>query len=125
MRLYLKTADEICQLWLGEGYFEWKSGRELSKGLLKFLQQSLSEVGRGDWLEISDIVVFRGPGSYTSLRIGITVANTLADSLNIPIVGTSGEDWRKQGDKLLETQAFPQIITPIYHQDVFITSPRK
>ncbi|MFD3449961.1 tRNA (adenosine(37)-N6)-threonylcarbamoyltransferase complex dimerization subunit type 1 TsaB [Microbacteriaceae bacterium 4G12] len=39
--------------------------------------------------ELGKIVVAAGPGSYTGVRIGVTVAKTLAWSLNIPIVGVS------------------------------------
>jgi tRNA threonylcarbamoyladenosine biosynthesis protein TsaB len=124
VRLYLQTADDWCRLWLNDKLFERPFGRELSKNLLRFLQQSLESEGRG-WSDLDGIVVFRGPGSYTSLRIGITVANTLADGLRIPIVGSSGENWRAEGDGLLKEQTAPQVITPIYYQDAVITQPRK
>lgn len=124
MRLYLKTSDQTCQVWLDQKSFEWEVGRGLSKGLLRFLQQCLEGEGRS-WNDLTGVVVFRGSGSYTSLRIGLTVANTLADSLNIPIVGASGNNWRPEGDRLLVKTKPGQIITPIYDQPVHITSPRK
>lgn len=39
--------------------------------------------------QLSKIVVAKGPGSYTGVRIGVTIAKTLAWSLNIPIIGIS------------------------------------
>lgn len=39
--------------------------------------------------DISKIVVAKGPGSYTGVRIGVTIAKTLAWTLNIPLVGVS------------------------------------
>ena len=39
--------------------------------------------------ELERIVVAQGPGSYTGLRIGVTTAKTLADTLNIELVGIS------------------------------------
>lgn len=39
--------------------------------------------------ELDLIVVAKGPGSYTGVRIGVTIAKTLAWTLNIPIVGVS------------------------------------
>ncbi|MCA0150242.1 tRNA (adenosine(37)-N6)-threonylcarbamoyltransferase complex dimerization subunit type 1 TsaB [Rossellomorea vietnamensis] len=39
--------------------------------------------------ELTKIVVANGPGSYTGVRIGVTLAKTLAWSLNIPLVPVS------------------------------------
>jgi tRNA threonylcarbamoyladenosine biosynthesis protein TsaB len=39
--------------------------------------------------ELNKIVVARGPGSYTGVRIGLTTAKTMAWALNIPVVGVS------------------------------------
>jgi tRNA threonylcarbamoyladenosine biosynthesis protein TsaB len=39
--------------------------------------------------ELNKIVVAKGPGSYTGVRIGLTTAKTMAWALNIPVVGIS------------------------------------
>ncbi|MBS4202321.1 tRNA (adenosine(37)-N6)-threonylcarbamoyltransferase complex dimerization subunit type 1 TsaB [Bacillus sp. FJAT-49732] len=39
--------------------------------------------------DLSKIVVAQGPGSYTGVRIGVTIAKTMAWSLEIPLVGVS------------------------------------
>lgn len=39
--------------------------------------------------DLTKIVVAEGPGSYTGVRIGVTIAKTMAWSLNIPLVGVS------------------------------------
>src|SRR5699024_1183966 len=39
--------------------------------------------------DLQKIVVAKGPGSYTGVRIGLTTAKTLAWALDIPIVGVS------------------------------------
>ena len=42
--------------------------------------------------DINKIAVVKGPGSFTSVRLGITIAKTLAFSLNIPIVTLTSID---------------------------------
>ncbi|MHC0039342.1 tRNA (adenosine(37)-N6)-threonylcarbamoyltransferase complex dimerization subunit type 1 TsaB [Pseudoneobacillus sp. C159] len=60
--------------------------------------------------QLTKIVVAKGPGSYTGVRIGVTIAKTLAWSLNIPVVGISS----------LEVLAasvgryFPGYISPLF-----------
>ncbi|WP_141434461.1 tRNA (adenosine(37)-N6)-threonylcarbamoyltransferase complex dimerization subunit type 1 TsaB [Bacillus sp. 03113] len=39
--------------------------------------------------DLTKIVVAKGPGSYTGVRIGVTIAKTLAWTLQIPLVGIS------------------------------------
>ncbi|QCJ40696.1 tRNA (adenosine(37)-N6)-threonylcarbamoyltransferase complex dimerization subunit type 1 TsaB [Bacillus sp. S3] len=39
--------------------------------------------------DLTKIVVAKGPGSYTGVRIGVTIAKTLAWTLKIPLVGIS------------------------------------
>lgn len=126
--LLLKTDQADCYVELRQAerqqQFNWQAGRNLSDGLLQFLQQCLKEFGV-EWADLSGIVVFRGPGSYTSLRIGLTVMNTLADGLNIPIVGADGETWESEGLTRLEAGDNDKIILPIYLQPVYITQPKK
>ncbi|MDW2879531.1 MULTISPECIES: tRNA (adenosine(37)-N6)-threonylcarbamoyltransferase complex dimerization subunit type 1 TsaB [Bacillaceae] len=39
--------------------------------------------------DIEKVVVAQGPGSYTGVRIGVTIAKTLAWSLQVPLTGVS------------------------------------
>lgn len=62
---------------------------------------------------ITAIVVNQGPGSFTGVRVGITVANTLAWSLDIPIVGYHEG---KLDDALakISKNKFSKIALPFY-----------
>lgn len=56
--------------------------------LMPALDQLMTDIEM-DPLELDKIVVAKGPGSYTGVRIGITTAKSLAWALSIPIVGVS------------------------------------
>jgi tRNA threonylcarbamoyladenosine biosynthesis protein TsaB len=75
--------------------------------------------------QLEGIVVFAGPGSFTGLRIGASVANALAYSQEIPIVGSTGETWIKTGIADLESGKNHKVVTLEYGQPPRTTSPRK
>lgn len=56
--------------------------------IMPAMQMLMNDCGKvpGD---LTKIVVAKGPGSYTGIRIGVTIAKTLAWTLNIPLVGVS------------------------------------
>ncbi|GGB91811.1 tRNA (adenosine(37)-N6)-threonylcarbamoyltransferase complex dimerization subunit type 1 TsaB [Staphylococcus nepalensis] len=59
-----------------------------STQLMPAIQQAIgeSQIAKED---IDAIIVAQGPGSYTGLRIGVTVAKTLAYALNAELYGVS------------------------------------
>jgi tRNA threonylcarbamoyladenosine biosynthesis protein TsaB len=78
-----------------------------------------------DWQDLEGIVCFKGPGSFTGLRIGLSVANSSAYGLNIPIIGTKGADWQSQAiDKLLAGQSDRNVL-PFYGAEPHVTKPKK
>jgi tRNA threonylcarbamoyladenosine biosynthesis protein TsaB len=128
MILLLDTSTPLCRLTIVDGEqqtsYEWQADRELAKSLLSWLHERLTEHD-SDWEGISGLGVYAGPGSFTGLRIGITVFNTLADSLHVPIVAGSGEQWQKNTLAKLHSGQNDQIVLPYYDHDANITTPRK
>jgi tRNA threonylcarbamoyladenosine biosynthesis protein TsaB len=128
MILLLDTATPVCRLWLIEGEdtydTSWEANRELAKGLLGFIEQELSGQGK-TFADLTAIGAFKGPGSFTGLRIGLTVLNTLADALSLPIVGETGDDWRAGVLGRIERGENDQIVLPLYGSEAHITTPRK
>jgi tRNA threonylcarbamoyladenosine biosynthesis protein TsaB len=128
MILCLDTSTPTCHFSMIEGDWRydtnWEAGRGLAAGLLEFLEREI-EFQEKSWKDVSALVVYKGPGSFTGLRIGITVFNTLANIHAWPIVGVTGDDWRQQGLKRLEMGENDEIVLPEYGGEANITKPRK
>ncbi|MDP4164306.1 MAG: tRNA (adenosine(37)-N6)-threonylcarbamoyltransferase complex dimerization subunit type 1 TsaB [Bacillota bacterium] len=65
-----------------------------------------------DWTpkDVNKIVVAKGPGSYTGVRIGVTIAKTLAWSLQTPLVGVSSLEILAAG----AGRYFPGLVSPLF-----------
>lgn len=128
MILLLDTSTPVCKLTFIDGETrytdEWQADRQLAKGFLRYIQEQM-EKHEYSWADIRAIGVFRGPGSFTGLRIGLTVMNTIADSQSIPIVGGDGEDWAQEVLQKLKDNENEKIILPLYGSEAHITKPRK
>lgn len=64
----------------------WEVGRSMSTHLHEYLNQFLQPQS---WQDLAFVAVARGPGSFTSTRIGVVTARTLAQQLNIPLFSVS------------------------------------
>lgn len=128
MILLLDTSTPICKLTLVDGDWryddQWQADRQLAKGLLKYLSDQLAKNNKS-FQDITGIGAMKGPGSFTGLRIGLTVLNTIADAEHIPIVGVTGEDWQEQVLAKLRSGKNEKIVLPLYGGEAHITKPRK
>lgn len=128
MIILLDTSTPECRLTLVHGNeskdFTWQADRELAKGLLGFIRDCLADQN-AIFSDISGIGVLKGPGSFTGLRIGMTVANTLADSLQVPIVGEVSSEWQSKALQRLSDGENDTMLLPEYGGDANITKPRK
>ncbi|HEY9665486.1 MAG TPA: tRNA (adenosine(37)-N6)-threonylcarbamoyltransferase complex dimerization subunit type 1 TsaB [Coleofasciculaceae cyanobacterium] len=64
----------------------WNLGRDLSTHLHQHLAEFLKPQ---TWADLAFIAVAKGPGSFTSTRIGVVTARTLAQQLDIPLFAIS------------------------------------
>lgn len=105
-------------------YFKWLAHRQLAETINSEIESILAKSNK-KYSDIDGIVVYRGPGSFTGLRIGISTANALSYGLGIPITGETGEDWISVGINHLGDRGYKNSILPEYGADVHITTPRK
>ena len=105
-------------------YTKWQAHRELSKTIHIKIEQLLRAENM-DWSGISGIVYYKGPGSFTGLRIGLAVANSLAYSLAVAIVGTKGDEWVAKGVLGLSDNKDEKIGKVEYGNQPSITTPKK
>ena len=105
-------------------YLKWEAHRELAETI----HQQIRTMLVGQHKSLSDcgaVAVYQGPGSFTGLRIGISVANALAYSLHIPIVARTGNDWIEQCALAISKNENSHVVIPEYGALPNITAPRK
>lgn len=121
--ILVDTSTPECRLWVHDGEhmhaYTWKADRDLARGFMQFLTKHV------DIDSLDGIGVFRGPGSFTGLRISMTVLNTLSDAKNIPIVAVAGDNWLQEARARLNSGENDRIVTPLYGREANITLPRK
>ena len=110
MKMYLDTSTPTTILRLDKKEYRWDSGRDLAEGGLAFLRDKLAE-NDAKFQDLTEITFFAGPGSFTGLRIGAAMVNTLAHDLNIPL-------YNHRGEKV-------PLILPNYGRPANISTPRK
>lgn len=128
--LAIKTDNPVAELSLWNdsnelGVFSWEAHRQLADTIhVKLLE--LLDSQTLDLRDIEGIIVYKGPGSFTGLRIGISVANALAYSLNRPIASEGGDsDWKTCAIERLINGDNEQTAVPFYGADANITAPKK
>lgn len=129
MILALHSATPDTELYLLDGEKAvhqklWRADRQLAKDLLKEIEALITQADTS-WDDIDGLIVYKGPGSFTGLRIGCTVLNTIAYTNHIPIVGTVGEEWLKSGTAKILSGDDQKMVLPDYGAEPRITTPRK
>lgn len=87
MKLYIDTSDNTKTIVkLDDDRLEKPSGPDKSQQVLNLINQILKK-NKKTLKDLTKIEVETGPGSFTGLRVGLAVANTLGWALKIPVNG--------------------------------------
>ena len=105
-------------------YETWQAHRELAETLHRKIE-ALLQSQQKSWSDIQGIVCFQGPGSFTGLRIGLTVGNALSNSYRLPIVAQQDPQWLETGIQRLLKGETDDLALPFYGADAHITPPKK
>lgn len=127
--LTLRTDKPEAEIGLYDGqvkiaYETWEAHRQLAETVHRKIEELLERSGK-TWQDIDGIVGFQGPGSFTGLRIGLSVENAVGYSLQIPVVATQGDAWIEDGIQRLMAGGQDEVVLPFYGRDANITTPRK
>ena len=83
------------------------------------------------WDKLKGIGVVVGPGGFTSVRIGVAVANALAFGRNLPIAGIRAGEFSSAGELVVKVRERlkgikpAQIVLPYYDRKPNITIRKK
>jgi tRNA threonylcarbamoyladenosine biosynthesis protein TsaB len=127
--LALRTDKPEAELYIYDGYkklaeIKWQAHLKLAETLNSEIDKILNKLSIS-YDDLNGVAIYKGPGSFTGLRIGMSVANALAYAQSIPIVAKTGEDWIKKSIEALQSGKNDKIALPKYGGPPHITQPRK
>lgn len=91
--LAIETSGKFCSVALiKDGLAEFSKEDEVemnhARAIGPFVDECMKEARRREW-KLDAVAVSMGPGSYTGLRIGLSMAKGLCFSLGVPLIGVS------------------------------------
>jgi len=87
MRLFIDTSNsDITIVGFDNKRWEFETKKHKSQKLLEVIDQNLKNQKK-ILKDITEIEINLGPGSFTGLRVGVSVANALAWALKVSVNG--------------------------------------
>jgi tRNA A37 threonylcarbamoyladenosine modification protein TsaB len=108
----------------------WESKNDQAAKLLPSIEEMLT-LAKLNYRDISKIIIVNGLGAFSSTRIGVNVANTLAYLTGAPLLAmTIAKDDQRNFKELLEkflksNPAEQTIVSPVYATEPTITPSKK
>jgi len=129
MFLLIDTTTQTAKIGLAEDnniiyQSSWEANQKLAEELVGRISELLSKNNK-ILAQVENILVHNGPGGFSTLRIGVVVANTLGFELNIPVFGVEGEFASLEEILKIPHENKVGPIKPIYKFPPRITPPKK
>ncbi len=91
-----------------------------SEGIISTIDEALKQAN-STLADLKGVFVIKGPGSFTGLRVGISVANQFAHQLKIPIIGLRTDEWWLQRT----TESNPTYLQSMNKAEVYTSQGQK
>jgi tRNA threonylcarbamoyladenosine biosynthesis protein TsaB len=109
--LSIETSENTCSIALGDKYNLIGTldiaDEKSHSSMLTVLINELFKQKQININELNAVAISKGPGSYTGLRIGVSVAKGISYALNKPIIGINTLQILSKG--FIQSNAFRQI----------------
>lgn len=94
--LAIETATDVCGIALHDGSrvvvsFSLRQRQQHARALVPLVAEAISHLP-GGWDAVGAVAVSAGPGSYTGLRIGVSVAKGLCEARGLALVAVPSLD---------------------------------
>lgn len=132
MILLINTADQgsiVVALAKGGNIVSFEDIATPHHGAGKILS-AIERLLKKQKASLQGIVVVSGPGAFTAVRLGVVIANTIAWSLHIPIVGVKRTTFATLADLgvksggLIKRARKGKLVVPYYGKEPNITISR-
>ena len=115
--LQIETATTVCSVALSENgsvltYKELEQRNVHAEIITLFIDEVLKTVDK-KYQELDAVAVSCGPGSYTGLRIGISVAKGLCFALDIPLIAVETLEGMADGIRSQNTVEENTLLCPM------------
>jgi len=124
--MYLKintiSSENVIEILDGNFIVSSKYEKTMARNESEIMLSWIDEIVGKKLSDLQGIIVCVGPGSYTGVRVGVTIANSMALALNIPIIGYKIEDVPDYS--LLLPRTFVSPVLPYYDREPLITKPK-
>lgn len=96
---------------------EWSKINSTTSEILRFLTKKITKEN------ISKMIVVRGPGMFSRVRSAVAIANALAFSLHIRLIGIKKQEKAYNFRRVVKHEGH-KMIEPFYGKKAHITKPK-